>query len=158
MKSIKERGLFKQNIKNMLFSSNYVMKVLIDDYEKLTAKKKREKFLERVKSHLFIDDTLTEKGTYIFFDIVVQNIVSQIKDCKIVMYLVCHRDLLDDFEMEGYYGNRADVLSQTVEGALLNTKNAKQFGIGDLLIYSIDIYNSSNYYGVQMIFDTECFK
>lgn len=158
MKSIKERGLFKQNIKNMLFSSDYVMKVLIDDYEKLTAKQKREKFLERVKSHLFIDDTLTEKGTYIFFDIVVQNIASQTKDCKIVMYLVCHRDLLDDFEMEGYYGNRADVLSQMVEGALLNTKNAKQFGIGDLLLSSIDIYNSSNYYGVQMIFDTECFK
>lgn len=111
-----------------------------------------------MKSHLFIDDTLTEKGTYIFFDIVVQNIASQTKDCKIVMYLVCHRDLLDDFEMEGYYGNRADVLSQMVEGALLNTKNAKQFGIGDLLLSSIDIYNSSNYYGVQMIFDTECFK
>lgn len=158
MKSIKELGLFKQNIKNMLFSSDDVMKVLIDDYENLTAKQKREVFLERIKSHLFIDDTLTEKGTYIFYDIVIPNIEYQIKKCKVIMYLVCHKDLLDDFEMEGYYGNRADVLSQTVEGALLNTKNAKQFGIGDLLLSSVDIYNSSNYYGVQMIFDTECFR
>ena len=47
---------------------------------------------------------------------------------------------------------------QSLLVALLNTKNAKQFGIGDLLLSSIDIYNSSNYYGVQMIFDTECFK
>lgn len=158
MKSIKERGLFKHNIKNMLYASDDVMRVLVDDYEKLTAKQKREKFLERVKSHLFIDDTLTEKGTYIFFDIVVQNIASQTKECKIVMYLVCNRDLLDDFELEGYYGNRADVLSQAVEGALLNEENAKQFGIGDLQLTSVDIYNSSNYYGVQMIFDAECFR
>lgn len=158
MKSIKERGLFKQNIKNMLFASDDVMRVLVDDFEGLTAKQKREIFLKRVKSHLFIDDTLEEKGTYIFFDIVVQNIMPQTKECKVIMYLVCHRDLLDDFEMEGYYGNRVDALSQAVEGALLNTENAKQFGIGDLLLSSVDIYNSSNYYGVQMIFDAECFR
>lgn len=158
MKSIKERGLFKQNIKNMLFSSDDVMRVLIDDYENLTAKQKREVFLERVKSHLFIDNTLTEKGTYIFFDIIVHNIAPQTKGCKIFMYLVCHRELLDDFEMEGYYGNRTDALSQAVEGALLNTENAKQFGIGDLLLSSIDVYNSSDYYGVQMIFTAECFR
>ena len=105
-----------------------------------------------------IDDTLTEKGTYIFFDIVIPNIEYQTKECKVIMYLVCHRELLDDFEMEGYYGNRADALLQAVEGALLNTENTKQFGIGDLLLSSVDIYNSSNYYGVQMIFDTECFR
>ena len=67
MKSIKECGLFKQNIKNMLFASDDVMRVLVDDFEGLTAKQKREIFLKRVKSHLFIDDTLEEKGTYIFF-------------------------------------------------------------------------------------------
>ena len=99
-----------------------------------------------------------KKAHTYFFDIVVQNIAPQTKKCKIVMYLVCHRELLDDFEMEGYYGNRADILSQTVEGALLNTENTKQFGIGDLLLSSVDIYNSSNYYGVQMVFDTECFR
>lgn len=158
MKSIKERGLFKQNIKSMLFASDDVMRVLVDDYENLTAKQKREKFLERVKSHLFIDDTLTEKGTYIFFDVVVQNVATQTKECKIIMYLVSHRDLLDNFSMEGYYGNRADILSQTVEGALLNEENAKQFGIGDLMLSNVDVYNSKDYYGVQMIFDAECFR
>ena len=71
MKSIKERGLFKQNIKNMLFASDDVMRVIVDDYENLTAKQKREIFLGRVKSHLFIDDTLPDKGTYIFFDVIV---------------------------------------------------------------------------------------
>ena len=43
------------------------------------------------------------------------------------MYLVCHRDLLDDFEMEGYYGNRADALSKAVEKIFINEENAKQY-------------------------------
>lgn len=103
------------------------MKVLIDNYENLTAKQKREVFLERIKSHLNIDDTLTEKGTYIFFDIVIPNIEYQTKECKVIMYLVCHRDLLDDFEMEGYYGNRADALSKAVEKIFINEENAKQY-------------------------------
>lgn len=107
---------------------------------------------------MFIDDTLTEKGTYIFFDVVIPNLAVQTKDCKVIMFLVCHRDLLDDFQMEGYYGNRADILSQAVEEALLNTENANQFGIGDLLLSSVDVYNSKDYYGVQMIFDAECFR
>lgn len=158
MKSIKERGLFKQIIKNILFTSDDVMKVLLDNCEHLTAKQKREVFLDRVKSHLFIDDTLTEKGTYIFYDIVVPNVAPQIKECNIIMYLVSHRELLDDFGMNGFYGNRADALSQAVEGALLNTRNAKQFGIGDLQLTSVDIYNSSDYYGVQMIFKADCFR
>lgn len=158
MKSIKERGLFKDNIKNMLFSCDDVIKILIDDYENLTAKQKREKFLECVKSHLFINDTLTEKGTYIFFDVIISNLETHTKECNIVMYLVCHRDLLDNFKMEGYYGNRADILSQAVEEALLDKKNSKEFGIGDLQLTSVDIYNSADYYGVQMIFNAECFR
>lgn len=158
MKSIKERGLFKKNIKNILFSSANVMKVLFKDYDSMTVKQKREKFLKQVKSHLFIDDTLEEKGTYIFFDVVIPNLAARTKDCKVIMFLVCYRDMLDDFQMEGYYGNRADILSQAVEEALLNTENAKQFGIGDLLLSSVDVYNSKDYYGVQMIFDAECFR
>lgn len=158
MKSIKERGLFKDNIKNMLFLSSNVMKVLFEDYDNMTVKQKREKFQKQVKSHLFIDDTLTEKGTYIFFDVVIPNLATQTKDCKVIMYLVCHRELLDDFQMEGYYGTRADILSQAVEEELLNTENIKQFGIGDLMLSSVDVYNSKDYYGVQMIFDTECFR
>ena len=74
------------------------------------------------------------------------------------MYLICHRDLLDDFKLDDYFGNRTDILAQVVEECLLNSKNSNQFGIGDLLLSSVDIYNSSDYCGVQMIFDAECFR
>ena len=158
MKSIKERGIFKENIKNMLFSFADVMKVLFVNFDNMTVRQKREEFLKYVKSHLFIDDTLTEKGTYIFFDVVIPNLAAQTKECKVIIYLVCHRELLDDFQMEGYYGNRADVLSQAVEAALLNEENAEQFGIGDLTLEYVDIYNSNNYYGVIMSFGAKCFR
>ena len=155
---LKERGLFKQRIKNIFFSSNDVMRILVDDYEKLTDKQKKEAFSDSVKSHLFIDNTLTEKGTYIFFDVVIPNFRTQTKECKIVMYLICHRDLLDGFNFKDYSGNRTDILAQVVEECLLNPKNKKQFGIGNLLLSAVDIYNSNNYYGIQMIFDAECFR
>lgn len=154
----KERGLFKQKINSILFSSENVRKMLFDDIESLSMKEKKAMFLEKVKSHLFIDNTLTDTGTYIFYDVTVPNIRPQLKECAIVMYLICSRDILDNFELDGYYGNRADVLSQIVEETLLNEDNAKQFGIGDLRLMSVDIYNSKNYYGVQMVFNTGCFR
>lgn len=46
----------------MLFASDNVMRVFIDDYDNLAANQKREEFFERVKSHLFIDDTLIKKA------------------------------------------------------------------------------------------------
>lgn len=154
----KEKGLIKQKINSILFSSEDVCKMLFDDIESLSLKEKRTRFLEKVKSHLFIDDTLTDTGTYIFYDVTVPNVRPQLKECAIVMYLICNRDIIDDFTLDGYYGNRADVLSQVVEETLLNEENAKQFGIGDLQLMSVDIYNSKDYYGVQMIFKADCFR
>lgn len=155
----KERGLFKERINSILFSSENIGKVLFDDNnEKLSLKERKTMFLQKVKSHLFIDDTLTDTGTYIFYDVTLPNIRPQTKECAVVMYLVCHRDIIDDFELEGYSGNRADILSQVVEETLLNEDNAKQFGIGNLQLMSVDIYNSKQYYGVQMIFKAECFR
>lgn len=154
----KEKGLIKQKIYNILFSSEAVCKMLFDDIDTLSIKEKKAMFLKKVKSHLFIDDTSSEIGTYIFYDVTIPNIRPQLKECAIVMYLICSRDIIDDFEMDGYYGNRADILSQIVEETLLNGNNVKQFGIGDLQLISVDIYNSKNYYGVQMIFKADCFR
>lgn len=159
MKTTKERGLFKQRIKQMLFKSDNIIKMLIPNAAELSAKDKLEEFEKCVKSHLFINDTLTEKGTYIFFDVLIPDVSAQTKECRIVIYLVCHRDLLDDgYSVDGYCGNRADILSQMVEEALLNEENANQFGIGELQLLSVDLYNSTNYYGVEMLYSAECFR
>ena len=158
MKSIKERGLYKENIKSILFRNENVMRVLFDDYDNLNAKQRMIAFKNNVKSHLFIDDTLEDKESFIFFDVVIPNLAPQIKTCKIVLFTICHRELLDDYYFDGYYGNRADILSEVVEEALCNPDNAKQFGIGELTLEGVDIYNTDNYYGVNLIFKAECFR
>lgn len=43
----KERGLFKQKINSILFSSENVQKMLFDDIESLSMKEKKAMFLEK---------------------------------------------------------------------------------------------------------------
>ena len=156
---LKERGQFKATIKNALFSSPDVLTALLGkDANTIPMTNKREMFHARVKTHLFIDTTLTDRNAYIFFDTVIPDVSVQTKECKIILYSICHRELLDEFSMEGYSGNRADILSETIEEALLDEKKAKEFGIGDLLLDSVEIYNAKDYYGCVMIFSAECFR
>ncbi len=152
---IRNRGQFKSNIKKCLFKNENLCAILFDGEDiKVTPRV----FNERVKSHLFIDDTLTKKKSYIFYDVVCPRISAQIKEMKIVLYVISHREILDDYtQREGYYGNRADVLSQAVEEALI-TDGAKEFGIGNLQLEEVDIYNSKEYYGTQMIFGIPTFR
>lgn len=158
MKSIKERGLIKENVKSILFRNENVMRVMFDNYDDMKPKQRMTAFNDHCKSHLFIDGTLEGEEVFIFFDVVIPEVQAQIKECKIIMYLACHRDLLDNFGLDGYYGNRTDILSQAVEEALLDPENAKTFGIGDLVLENVDIYNNSEYYGVNMIYSVKCFR
>ena len=49
------------------------------------------------------------------------------------MFAICHRDILEDYSKEGYFGDRADILSQMIEDSLINDEEvANSFGIGKL--------------------------
>ena len=75
------------------------------------------------------------------------------------MYLITHADLLDNYFKEGYYGNRIDILVEMVENALINDEEvSRNFGIGELSLDSVDIYNSKRFYGRIMIFDVPNFR
>lgn len=87
------------------------------------------------------------------------NLEANIKNCQVVLYAVCHRDILDTYTHEGYYGNRADVLSQMIEDCLINDEEvANSFGIGTLSLDSVDIYNAKRFYGCIMIFNVPNFR
>lgn len=159
MRTTKERGAYKEKIKQALFSSNNISEILLGDTSAMTTGNKAKVFNEFVKSHLFIDGTLDREGTYIFFDVLTRSVSAQIKSCTVVLYAICHRDILDDYYKEEYYGNRADVLSQMVEDCLVcDEKVASSFGIGKITLDSIDIYNSHDYYGYIMTFSAPDFK
>ena len=115
-------------------------------------------FKDHVKSHLFVDDTISGKDTYIFFDVIMPDLRSQTKEIQIIVYGICHRELLENYSKEGYFGNRADILSEMIEETLLDESIIKQFGIGDLKLNNVQMYNSDSYYGCVMVFSVCNFR
>lgn len=154
-----ERGYFKEIINVALFKNDNIKELLLGDTTDMTNDMIKQGFKDRVFSHLFVDDTIEETETYIFYDVIFPEISTHIKDCRLLIYLVCSRDILDNYHAEGYYGNRVDILSQMIEDTLLNDKDiANSFGIGELDLDSIEIYNSRRFYGCVMTFSVPNFR
>lgn len=158
-KDTAERGIFKENIHAALYKSKDIKELLLGD---LTGKKPSaimKEFREHVKSHLFIDDTIEETASFIYYDVVMPSLRQNTKICQVTLYAICHRDLLDDYPDSDYHGNRADVLSQMIETVLINDEDVnRQFGVGPLNLISVYPYNSRQMYGVQMTFEVPNFR
>ena len=158
-KSTAERGKFKQEIHAALYKSDEIKKLLLGDTADMGTNDIQKLFKKHVKSHLFIDDTIEETDSFIFYDVRLPDLAAQIKDCQVILYAICHRDILDDYVKEGYFGNRADILSQMIEDCLINDEEvANSFGIGKLSLDSVDLYNATRFYGVVMIFNVPDFR
>ena len=158
-KTLIERGKFKSEITTALYKNVNIREMLLGDTTGMSNSEIRTNFKQYVKSHLFIDDTIKEAKTFIFYDVVIPSLQEQIKSCRVVMYLICSRDILEDYSKEGYYGDRIDILSQMVEDTLLNDEEvANSFGIGKLKLDSVDIYNANRFYGCILQFDVPTFR
>lgn len=158
-KTTAERGKFKQEITSALYKSADIRDLLLGDTSGMSTSDKQKSFRKHVKSHLFIDDTIEETDSFIFYDVRLPDLAAQIKDCQVVLYAICHRDILDDYVKEGYFGNRADILSQMIEDCLINDEEvANSFGIGKLSLDSVDLYNATRFYGVVMMFNVPDFR
>ena len=158
IKTTAERGKYKKEIQTALYKNEEIRDLLLGDTTGMTANGIRSAFKAHVKSHLFIDDTLTDADTYIFYDVRMPRIHSTIKVCSVIMYLICHRSIIENYTKEGYYGDRIDILSQMIEDTLVNHDVSMEFGIGSLNLDSIDIYNSSRFYGCIMTFSVPNFR
>lgn len=159
-KNTAERGKFKQELHSALYKSDEIKELLLGDISDMPTGEVKKQFKERVKSHLFIDDTIKDTGSYIFYDIRMPRLSSNIKDCQVILYAICHRDILDsNYSKDGYFGNRVDVLSQLIEDCLINDESVSEnFGIGKLTLDSVDIYNAMRFYGVLMKFSVPNFR
>ena len=153
-----ELGLFKENIHSALFKSSDIREMIVGDLT-LSSSKQIKKFKDHVKSHLFIDDTIEVAETFIFYDVIFPSIHENIKNCRILMYAISHRDIIDGYVKEGFHGNRSDILAQMIENALINDPYVqKSFGIGNLNLISNDIYNSQRFYGRILTFEVPNFR
>ena len=154
----KERGEYKTRIQNALLKSENIKEVILGDTSGMPTKEILSEFKNHVNSHLFIDDTIKDTSTYIFFDVIMPRMRPQVKSIQVLMYALCHRDILENYIKEGYYGNRADILSEMIEETLLDEDIVKEFGIGDLELDNVDIYNSNTFYGCIMSFSVHNFR
>lgn len=156
--TIKELGKYKTNISNALLQSDGIRDLIFDGTDNIKPAGLLIEFKNHVKSHLFIDDTIKDTTTYIFFDVTLPRMRPQVKNIQIFIYAICHRDILENYTKEGYFGNRTDILSEMIEETLLNKKIAKEFGIGDLELDNVDIYNSTTFYGRILSFSVNNFR
>jgi len=158
-KTSDELGLFKEIIHSALYKSADIKELIIGDTSGLTNSRQREIFRNHVKSHLFIDDTIEDAETFIFYDVTLPYIHSNIKTCQVLMYIISHRDIIDNYSKEGYHGNRSDILAQIVENVLLNNSDiCREFGIGEINLLSNTIYNSQRFYGRILTFEVPNFR
>ena len=159
LKSTAERGKFKTEISSALYKNEDIRELLLGDTSGMSTAKIQSAFKEQVKSHLFIDDTITDAKTFIFYDVRLTYMRPQVKTCQVIMYAMCHRNMLETYTKEGYYGDRIDILSQMIEDTLINDERvANSFGIGQLSLDSVDIYNSLRFYGCIMTFSVPNFR
>lgn len=144
----KELGIYKNEITSALYKNNNLREILIGDTSEMSQKDIMKEFKKHVKSHLFIDETILNTDSFIFYDVLAPSLQSNIKQCKVIIYAICHRDIIDsDYIKDGYYGNRADIMEQMIEEALLDENVINNFGIGELQLDSISIYNATRFYG-----------
>lgn len=158
-KTTAERGKYKTAISTALYKSENIRELLLGDTSGKSAAKIQDEFKHYVKSHLFIDDTITEAATFIYYDIAIPEIHTQTKNCTLLMYLICDRAILEDYHKEGFYGDRIDILSQMVEDALVcDEETSQKFGIGKLDLDNIGIYNGTRFYGCVLTFIIPTFR
>ena len=154
----KELGLYKTRISNALLKSDDIKELMFGDTSNLSQKDFLLEFKDHVNSHLFIDDTIKDTSTYIFFDVSLPKLRPQVKTIQVYIWAICHRDILENYTKDGYFGNRADILSEMIEETLLDNSIVKKFGIGDLELDNVDIYNSTTFYGCIMSFGIHNFR
>lgn len=158
-KTTRERGRFKQEIHAALYKNEDLRSLLVGNFSNMTKQQMVSEFKRHVKSHLFVDETVTETASFIFYDVAFPSLKEHTKDCKVIMYIICHRDIVENCQVEGYVGDRVDILCQMVEDALLNNEDVVgDFGIGDLQLDNIQIYNATRFYGAILNFSVPAFR
>lgn len=167
---LKELGQYKnhlysifvndENTRRLLLGENYAGNISdLDDADLSAALEKQ------VLPHLYMEQTVSDVNSYLFFETYISSANSNIKNMKIVVQAVCHKDITAYPEKsEGYYGLRYDVLSQYVEellcptGKELKRQRMKQFGIGGLELQNVDLFSKDYYIGHTLTFQVPTFR
>lgn len=157
-RQLNDAGMFKEFITSALFENDEIRNMILGKEVSSDKKTQIDVFKKKVHSHLFVDDTVLETDTFIFYDVYIPYANSTIKTNKLIIYCICHRDILDNYTLDGYHGNRVDILSELIEETLYDDEIRKKFGIGELSVEGVNIYNATRFYGRELRFDIPNFR
>lgn len=160
MSTIRQLGTYKSAITEALYKDPEIVELLLGDVSGKTKPAIRAEFKDHVKSHLFIEDTVENTWSYIFYDVYLPELHYRLKNVAIKLVCLCHRDILETYDSPvdengepKYPGNRVDALAQMVEQRLVDDPEiSKEFGIGRLKLDSVQVFNGVHFYGLILDF------
>lgn len=162
---LKELGQFKTKFALPLCNSELVKTMLLgSDYQSKDIDVETE-LKKYIISNLCVNGVVNNTDTYIFYDVVLPRIGLNIKTIRLITYVICHKDKIDDISnlsldiKKNYYGNRVDRLCQIIEEIIINNKEiSREFGIGEIKLEDVNIYNSDAFYGRILTFEVPNFR
>lgn len=155
---LKELGSYKQKIMSILSRSDDIKELLFGEGSSIPAGSTEEMLEKHILPYHYVDETLTEPGSYLFVEVTVPTVGTNTKLCRIVIEILVHRSLFR-CSKPGYSGNRADVLAQVAEELLLGSKEqSRAFGIGRLALDEAGIISSKQYCGRTLTFTVPNFR
>lgn len=159
MKSLRALGDFKNNISTALYNNDSIKELLLgSNYNSL---RKEELFAELGKhifSHEFIDNILENTETNIYYDVTITKLSSTVKMCKLYVYCMCDRKILDSVKSYDYnddilFGNKADILVSVVDDILSDITD-----VGHLEFLETDIVKTKECYGRVIVYQVPDFR
>lgn len=148
-------GLYKNRLINVFLNNSDICQLLLDE-DNITSDSVDNLVYSQVFPYLFVDNTQTQKLTYLCIEIDVPKVPTRtIKDLKLTIWAYCHKDCMK-YSQKGFLGTRVDILSDMIERTL---QDSNLFGIGKLhLDYVTRMFPQSSYYGREMVFSIPDFK
>lgn len=161
MKSLKMIGSYKNKISSTLFKNDDIQKLLIGkDYDLLEKKELYKLMGKHILSHEFIDNIIEQAETNIYYDITISAISSTVNSCKLYLYCICDRKILDsiktyEYKNEIIFGNKADILSCVVNDILMSIED---IGVGGFEFLDSNIINTKECYGRVLVYKVPDFR
>ncbi len=162
---LKELGKYKDYLYSIFTGNDKICGLLLGKNYQINFDNIDLELKKYILPHLYIESTVTETQSYIFFEIHMPRASPSIKTMKIEIQALCHKNIAEYHNKpKGYYGLRYDILSQYIEELMcpkdkqLIIQRIKQFGIGRFELISVDLFMSNNFVGHNLTFTVPAFR
>ena len=152
--SLKDIGLYKRRLAEAFLGSEAICRALMDS--RYSQEAASSLMYAQIFPWLSLDEEETAVLPFLLFDVdVKEGYSSTVKQLCITVEACCHKDCMD-YALEGFAGNRADILADLAERAI---RGCESFGIGCLhLDSSTHKAYHGKYYGRQIVFSVPDFR